>query len=221
MPFTLKKKLTAADNKQVFAKTIARETVLIKGIRLSAGVIACVMLGGCATRTLVAPPLPESRLGVASYAEMSYQPLEPDETETVRFDENTSPVARFADGLGVYAAFSIKPQQSASTLRIRTWLSSDWLSLATVVKPYVVFLDAEKHVISDVESFKSIDGSSFFLGGYKQGYFPVPQGSRYFVIYSAASESDRMVIRAQTGKLWGIPNAYHGKVDIKQETPPQ
>ncbi len=176
-----------------------------------------VMLSGCATRQLVAPPLPESRVGVASYAEMSYQPLAANESKTIDFDENTSSVARFPDGLGVYAAFRVEPQASKTDLRIRTWLSSGFLPTATMVKPYVMFLDADKHVISNTESFEAASGSTFLAGSYKQGVFPVPDSARFAVVYSASSESDRMIVRAQTGKLWGIPNAYSGKVEIKRE----
>ncbi|WP_224011017.1 hypothetical protein [Paraburkholderia tropica] len=174
-------------------------------------------LSGCATRQLVATPLPESRVGVMSYAEMSYQPLALNDAKSIDFDASTSPVARFPDGLGVYASFSLDQQSAATVLRVRTWFSSTWLPLATVLKPYVMFLDAEKHVISNVELFGGTNGATFVQGSYKQGYFLVPPTARFFILYSASSESDRMVLTAQTGKRWGIPNAYSGTVEVKQE----
>lgn len=176
------------------------------------------MLGACATRELVAPPLPESRVRVSSYAEMAYEPLVPNTTQTIEFDEKTSPIARFPDGLGVYAAFSMVPQTSKTALRVRTWLSSDWLPMATMVKPYVVFLDEEKQVIANIASFNSRTGQNFFKGSYREGYFNVPPGTRFLVVYSAASESDRMIVRSQNGNLWAIPNVYHGKIDLTQES---
>ncbi|WP_322013446.1 hypothetical protein [Paraburkholderia sp. J12] len=179
--------------------------------------LICLALSGCATRQLVATPLPESRVGVKSYAEMAYQPLALNDAKTIDFDTNTSPVARFPDGLGVYAAFSLDQQPVTSVLRVRTWFSSGWLPLATVLKPYVMFLDADKHVVSNVESFEGTNGSTFVEGGYRQAYFPVPAAARFFIVYSASSESDRMVLAAQTGKQWGIPNAYSGTVEVKQE----
>ena len=183
--------------------------------------LTCIALSGCATRQLVATPLPESRVGVKSYAEMSYQPLASNEAKTIDFDANTSAVARFPDGLGVYTAFSIEQQPRATVLRVRTWFSSSWLPLATVLQPFVMFLDADKHMVSNVESFKSTNGSTFLDGGYKQGYFPVPRNARFFIVYSASSEADRMVLSAQTGKLWAIPNAYSGKIEVKQQLSPQ
>lgn len=179
--------------------------------------LICMALSGCATRQLVATPLPESRVGVKSYAEMSYQPLALNEAKTIDFDASTSPVARFPDGLGVYASFSLDQQPAATVLRVRTWFSSGWLPLATVLKPYVMFLDADKHVVSNVESFEGTNGSSFVQGGYRQAYFLVPPAARFFIVYSASSESDRMVLAAQTGKRWGIPNAYSGTVEVRQE----
>lgn len=183
--------------------------------------VISIALNGCATRQLVATPLPESRVGVGSYAEMSYQPLLLDQAKTISFDADTSTVARFPDGLGVYAAFSIEQHPSVSVLRIRTWASSGWLPHATILKPYVMFLDGNKRVISNVESFKSRNGSSFFKGGYKEGYFPIPPTARFFIAYSASSESDRLVLSSSNGKLWAIPNAYSGKIEVKQELLPQ
>ncbi|MFM0730486.1 hypothetical protein PQQ52_08325 [Paraburkholderia sediminicola] len=180
----------------------------------------CLALSGCATRQIIATPLPESRVGVKSYAEMSYQALPLNEAKTIAFDADKSAVARFPDGLGVYAAFSIEPQPTATALRVRTWFSSSWLPLATVLKPFVIFLDADKHLVSSVESFNGTTGSTFIEGGYKQGYFPVPATARYFIVYSATSESDRIVMPAQTGKAWAIPNSYSGTIDVKQELLP-
>lgn len=183
--------------------------------------VTCIALSGCATRQLVATPLPESRVGVKSYAEMSYQPLAFSEAKTIDLDASTSAVARFPDGLGVYAAFSIEQQPTATVLRVRTWFSSSWLPLATVLKPFVMFLDADKRMVSNVESFKATNGATFIEGGYKQGYFLVPRNARFFIVYSASSESDRMVLSAQTGKLWAIPNAYSGTIEVKQQLLPQ
>ena len=183
--------------------------------------LTCVALGGCATRQIVATPLPESRVGVKSYAEMSYQALALNEAKTLTFDADKSAVARFPDGLGVYAAFSIEPQPTATTVRVRTWFSSSWLPLATVLKPFVMFLDADRHVVSNVESFGGKTGSTLIAGKYKQDYFPVPATARYFIVYSATSESDRMVLVAQTGKVWAIPNAYDGTIEVKEEVLPQ
>ena len=84
---------------------------------ISIGVIS-VAQNGCATRQLVVTPLPESRVGVDSYAGMSFQPLALNEAKTISFDADTSAVGRFPDGLGVYAAFSIEQQPSVSVLRI-------------------------------------------------------------------------------------------------------
>lgn len=179
--------------------------------------LICAALSGCATRQLVATPLAESRIGVKTYAEMSYQPLALNDAKTIDFDASTSPVARFPDGLGVYAPFSLDQQSTATTLRVRTWFSSSWLPLATVLKPYVMFLDADKRVVSNVESFESTDGSTFVKGHYRQTYFIVPSSARFFILYSASSESDRMILTAQTGKRWAIPNAYSGTVEVKHE----
>ncbi|UOB60130.1 hypothetical protein MRS60_34020 [Burkholderia pyrrocinia] len=165
----------------------------------------------------MATPLAESRVGVKSYAEMSYQPLVLNDAKTIDFDASTSPVARFPDGLGVYAAFSLDQQSTATVLCVRTWFSSTWLPLATVLKPYVMFLDADKRVVSNVESFEGTNGATFVKGSYRQGYFIVPPAARFFIVYSASSESDRMVLTAQTGKRWGIPNAYSGTVEVRQE----
>ena len=183
--------------------------------------LTCMVLSGCETRQLVATPLPESRVGVKSYAEMSYQRLVLNDARSIDFDADTSAVGRFPDGLGVHAAFSIEQQSSTTTLRVRTWPSSGLLPLATILKPYVMFLDADKHVVSNVESFKSTNGSSFLKGGYKQGYFPVPPAARFFIVYSASSDADRMVISSENGKLWAIPNAYGGKIEVEREFLPQ
>jgi len=166
-----------------------------------------VALSGCATRQIIATPLPESRVGVKSYAEMSYQTLALNEAKTIAFEADKSPIARFPDGLGVYDAFSIEPQPKATALRVRTWFSSSWLPLATVLKPYVIFLDADKHLVSNVESFDGTTGSTFIEGGYKQSYFPIPSNARFFIVYSASSDADRMIISSENGKLWAIPNA--------------
>lgn len=183
--------------------------------------VLSIALTGCASPPLVATPLPEARVGVHSFAEMSYLPLSLNDAKTIRFDADTSPVGRFPDGLGVYAAFSIEQQSSVSVLRIRTWASNEWLPLATILKPYVMFLDESKRVISDVESFKGRQGVNFFAGGYKEGYFPIPRTARYFIAYSASSESDRLVLSSANGKLWAIPNAYSGKIEVRQELLPQ
>jgi hypothetical protein len=174
-------------------------------------------LSGCATRQLVATPLSESRVSVTSYAAMSYPPLALNDAKTIDFDASTSPVARFPDGLGVYASFALGQQPTPTVLRVRTWFSSIWLRHATVLKPYVMFLDADKHVISNVESFGGADGATLVQGSYRQGYFLVPPNARFFILYSASSESDRMVLTAQSGKRWGVTNAYSGTVEVKRE----
>jgi len=188
--------------------------------RLTLGLI-CIALSGCASRQILATPLPESRVAIKDYSEMSFQALGLNEAKTIDFEAEKSPVARFPDGLGVYAAFSIDPQSAATALRVRTWFSNSWLSLATVLKPYVIFLDGNKHVVSNVESFDGTLGSTLIEGEYKQGYFPVPPLARFFILYSAATESDRIILVAQSGKAWAIPNVYTGTVEVKREVIPQ
>jgi hypothetical protein len=125
-----------------------------------------------------------------------------------------SPTFDFAEGRSTFVAYTL-PEVEAKTVEIDTYTSSDWLPLATVFRPRVLFLDASLKEVGNGKLDPMARGSKFLVGSYYFATAPIPALAKYIVVYAASSaNTTRLVARSENGSLYGLPNAYEGNISI-------
>ena len=112
-----------------------------------------------------------------------------------------------------FAAFSIPDGFSATTIQIRSYLSTDFLPKATALLPDFIFLDGGYRQIGRM-SAKNLQEQGNFWGGALGGTVAVPQGTRYFVVVAGNGDGSNYY-RSENGRLHPIPAAALGKLSLR------
>jgi len=107
------------------------------------------------------------------------------------------------------------PDVKVKSMTVETYVSSGWLPMATVFRPRALFLDAgfQEAGTSKLEPMKR--AAKYLQGEYYQATADVPANATYVVIFGASSaNTDRLVAYSENGSMYGLPNAYEGKISI-------
>ncbi|MGT2510056.1 hypothetical protein [Cupriavidus basilensis] len=184
----------------------------------------CVIVGvvlalsGCARPPTIPTPLASARICCNSLADLPMQSLPFGEVQSIAFDEKTSPVFRFPEGNGVFAAFRLPERAFGAKLEVRAFFSSIALPMASIVKPNAMFLDAgyEPLQISRDAPLQVRQGL-LAMRMSRVATFPVPAGAAYVVVYSGDSRAKRVFMSSENGTIYAIPFAYTGDVEVTLE----
>lgn len=173
-----------------------------------------LLVSGCARPPVVAKPLSDSRICCKSLASIPTEALQIGQVRSVHFDAASSPVLHFPEGNGVFAAFRLPDPVPQSSLRIRTWLSSSVLPVATFVKPNAMFLDADFHIIDSPRDASLLLAAATWQGIYGEAIFSVPAHAVFLIVYSGNARAKRLIVRSANGNWFAIPFAYSGNIDV-------
>ncbi|WP_180863139.1 MalM family protein [Cupriavidus pauculus] len=185
------------------------------------GVAIASMLAGCARPPLIPAAPSNARICCTSLASLPTQPLELDESVSIAFDAERSPVFSFPEGNGAFAAFQLPDGAAASTLRLRAFVSSSTLPLATIVRANVMFLDAQHAPIPAAREAALTLERRVFRTSYGDGVFAVPPTAAYAIVYTGSPRSARAIARSENGTRYAIPFSYTGDVDVLLQKAPQ
>lgn len=184
--------------------------VLIKALAL----VAILASSACATRPPIsfAPPPPANCC--STWQSVHFEEMDAHGVSRSHISLNGSPTFDFPEGRATFVAYRL-PQVEAKTVEVDTYPSSDWLPLATVFRPRVLFLDAGLKEVADDKLNPMARDSKFLRGSYYFATTPIPASAKYIVVYAASSaNTDRLVARSENGSLYGLPNAYEGDISI-------
>lgn len=147
---------------------------------------------------------------------MQFKALPLDDHRRIRLDARSSPAFQFPEGRAVFAAFQLPIGQKAAFLRLRTYPTSalGYLPSATMLLPYIVFLDAQKEVLGFENSYRLYRRSGFHRATYFHTEVRIPDSASYFVAYSAPSGSRTMIAYSDHGTRFDIPIAHRGLISV-------
>ena len=169
--------------------------------KLLSSIVVCgaAMLAGGARPPVIAPALPEGRQCCNSLADLPTQSLYVGQVRSIEFDAEKSPVFRFPEGNGVFAAFVLPQDARGVVLKVRTYVSTSILPMATMFKPNVMFLNAQHEPIevSRDAPLSPVKGGLVKMSA--TSTFSVPNDAAYSIVYSGDPRSKRSIVRSANG----------------------
>lgn len=183
---------------------------LVKALAL----VATLATSACATRPPISFDPPPPANCCSGWQSVHFEEMGANGVSRTHISLKGSPTFDFAEGMSTFVAYRL-PEVEAKTVEVDTYASSDWLPLATVFRPRVLFLDASLKEAGDGKLDPMARGSKFLGGAYYFATAPIPASAKYIVIYAASSaNTSRLVARSENGSLYGLPNAYEGDISI-------
>ncbi|WP_227460715.1 MalM family protein [Cupriavidus pauculus] len=179
------------------------------------------LLAGCVRPPLIPEAPSNARICCTSLASLPTQPLQLGESVSIAFDAERSPVFTFPEGNGAFAAFQLPDGAAGSTLRLRAFVSSSTLPLATIVRANVIFLDAQHAPIAAAREAALKLERRVFRTSYGDGVFAVPPAAAYAIVYTGSPRSARAIATSENGTRYAIPFSYTGDVDVLLQKAPQ
>ncbi|TGP40567.1 hypothetical protein EN871_27800 [bacterium M00.F.Ca.ET.228.01.1.1] len=176
--------------------------------------VALAMMWGCVPRPPVAFEPPPPAACCRSWQQVRFQEMDSNGASGVMIGIGNSPTFEFDEGRSTFVAYRL-PERAFGSMTVRTYASSARLDMATVFRPRALLLDSHLRQVgsADFESMK--EGSDFVRGAYYYATTSLPPNATYLVIYAASSKTtDRLVARSANGSIFGLPNAYEGKISI-------
>ncbi|MFM0594743.1 MULTISPECIES: hypothetical protein [Paraburkholderia] len=184
--------------------------LLIKPLAL----LAILAASACATRPPISFDPPPPAGCCSNWRSVHFEEMSAEGVSHTHISLNGSSTFDFAEGRATFVAYRL-PKVKATTVEVDTYASSDWLPLATVFRPRVLFLDAGLKEVANNKLNPMARDSKFFRGAYYFATTPIPASAEYIVVYAASSaNTDRLVARSENGSLYGLPNAYEGDISI-------
>ncbi|MBY4730380.1 hypothetical protein [Cupriavidus pauculus] len=175
-----------------------------------------LIVAGCARPPLIPKAPSASRVCCQSWSDIPVEPLSMEETKSVSFDAETSPVFPFPEGNGVFAAYALPSSAEGASLQVRAFVSGGpILSMVTIFRPNAVFLDAARNPLPGPREAPLITRRGLAAWRMsKIATYTVPGQARYVVVYSGSPQSMRSTIASENGTVYGVPYSYTGDVDI-------
>ncbi|MEN7530245.1 hypothetical protein [Cupriavidus sp. 2SB] len=175
-----------------------------------------LLLASCARPPLI-PQIPaSSRICCKSFQAMQTGDLKFEDTTSVSFDAETSPVFPFPEGNGVFAAYTLPQQSDGALLELRAFVSGGpALTTMTIVRANALFLDAARNPLpgpreAPLRTRRGILAWSMS----KIATYTVPNSARYVIVYSGSPYAERTTFSSENGTEYGLPYSYSGKVDV-------
>jgi len=177
-------------------------------------VFAALLLTGCGIglRPLEPDELPVSAACCIPYSEMKYARLNVNTEATAELRAGT-PVHQFQHGRSYYSAFALPPHTGPMKLAFETTVRGVWLPNATALRPYFVFLDEAKSVVSVVpDPPVSLETSS--VGSFFKGEFDVPPNAAYVIVHTSTRPVPQWTVYSTFGKEWPVKPSMTGSLRI-------
>lgn len=176
--------------------------------------MAAAAISGCAARPPVAYEPPPAAACCSSWKQVHFKQMDSNEVCGVTISIESSPTFEFAEGRSTFVAYQL-PSGKFSSMMVETYTSSDLLPMATLFRPRALFLDSHLSEVGSADLAAMKRGSKAFRGAYYYSTTSVPTDATCVVIYAASSRNtDRIVAHSVNGDMFGLPNAYEGKISI-------
>jgi len=177
---------------------------------------AALLLAGCARPPLIPVSPVASRICCQSLQELPFDTLAFDDTRSVSFDAERSPVFAFPEGNGVFAAYTLPQASEGAVLELRAFVSGGpTIPSMSIFRPNALFLDMARNPLPGPREAPLRTRKGFLAWSMsKIATYDVPGQARYVVVYSGSPRAERSTISSENGTVYGIPYSYTGDVDV-------
>lgn len=175
---------------------------------------ALIVLSGCASQPpmVFEPPAPADCC--SSWQQVHFEQMTSTKVSGISISVGHSPTFDFPEGRSTFVAYKL-PDVKVKSMTVETYVSSGWLPLATVFRPRALFLDPSFREVGNSKLEPMKRAAKYFQGEYYHATTDVPADATYVVIFGASSaNTDRLVAYSENGSMYGLPNAYEGKISI-------
>ena len=180
--------------------------------RLAAAAL-CGALTGCAGQPTVGQYAAPNTACCSSISEFTFRPvLLGQEVEFSLSPAN--PTYDFSGPRQHFVALRIPDGFAATTIQVRTYLSTAYLPQATAVIPEFLFLDVDYKVLTrrPTENFQTAGG---FWRSAVSGRVQVPSQTRYIVVTAGDGRSGVPVVRSENGTPYRVNPAALGDFSLR------
>jgi hypothetical protein len=185
----------------------------MRTLKLSIAIALAFILSGCATAARIQTPPRDAAVCCTRLVDMPFTPIDRGSTDRVTFDESAM-LFRFDKGLGTFKAYAL-PSGVDRILEMETDLSSGYMPSATILRPLVLFLDADKQPQQTVSNPQWRDHLMILRGTYWRSEVPVPNSAKYVVIYNVPEIEQYSIAFSANGKMYKVPVAYTGSLSVE------
>jgi len=175
-----------------------------------------LLLASCARPPLIPIAPAASRVCCQSLQQLPVDTLTFEDTKSVSFDAERSPVFAFPEGNGVFAAYTLPMASEGAVLELRAFVKGGpTIPSMSIFRPNALFLDTARNPLpgpreAPLRTRKGILARSMS----KIATYEVPAQARFVVVYSGSPHAERSTISSENGTMYGIPYSYTGSVDI-------
>lgn len=113
-----------------------------------------------------------------------------------------------------FVALKIPAGFTATTIQVRTYLSTGFLPRATAVIPEVIFLDRNRAIMAKKATTDFREAGGFWRASLL-GRVDVPRDARYIIIVAGDGSSGRPVYHSENRTSYSIPPAALGEFTLR------
>ncbi len=204
-----------AANRGRHAASRIQKRSLLRGFRFALPIIVgSLFMAGCATRPPTAFEPPPAAACCRNWQEVHFEQMGRGGVSHAHISLAKSPTFDFPEGRSTFVAYAL-PQANAHTVEVDAYVSSDWLPVATIFRPRLLYLDSNLKVIGNDRMSRMQHDGKFLAGPYYFAVSAIPVDARFLVVYAGSSaNTPRLVAHSQNGDLYGLPNAYEGDISV-------
>lgn len=177
-------------------------------------VVGSFFMASCATRPPTAFEPPPTAPCCRNWQEVHFEKMSGGGVSHAHISLAKSPTFDFPEGRSTFVAYAL-PQGQAHTVEVDAYVSSDWLPVATIFRPRLLYLDSNLKVVGRDGMSRMQQDGKFLAGPYYFAVSAVPADARFLVVYAGPSaHTPRLVAHSHNGDLYGLPNAYEGEISV-------
>lgn len=179
---------------------------------LYASLLLLAFPAGCANQPTTVEYVAPLGACCKSISEFQFRPFAPG--SEVEFSLTPTEASyTFADKRQHFIALQLPDNFSATTIQVRSFLSTSFLPLATAVLPDFVYLNSDLNVIGKSSTGGTQAGGGFWRGSVI-GRVQVPQRTRYVVV-TAGTSSSTATVHSENGTPHQLPSAALGDFTLR------
>lgn len=169
---------------------------------------------GCAGQPSVGYVNPTKSGCCSSLSEISFRPIALGDDIDVSVTAD-SPTFTFAAAPEHFVALKVPPNFTATTIQIKSYLSTNYLPNATALIPEFIFFNANNVAIGKAPLANVRVAGEFWRGGVYSGSSSVPSGTQHIVIVAGKGSSTVPAYPAANGRPYNIPLAALGELSLR------
>lgn len=177
--------------------------------------VACALVvAGCAGQPPVGYVNPTKSGCCSSLSEINFRLITPGNDMDVSITAD-SPTFTFAAAPEHFVALKLPANFAATTIQIKSYLSTDYLPNATALIPEFIFLNANNVIVGKAPLANVRVAGEFWRGGVFSGSSLVPSGTQHIVMVAGKGNSSVPAYPSANGRLYNIPLAALGEISLR------